>query len=456
MVRIIIFGGSGHWAEQNHYPAILKLKSQGVDVRVTAICDPTDPYNTRESDFHEGRANLGKILALDKPVWIDPSDDVDLQIIETMRATNVAIIAANPVYHMRYAEIALKTDNHILCDKPILVRQDSSWDLLQAQGIIKDFNKLTDLVRYKRHSKNLLFSVPLRRRNLPAFKEIIDDLRDVYKLHGQHITHLNAIVNGGIHRYPSEFLKGGAHGYLDGVGSLSHSCYHYIDFIAWLISSTPAGLDAASISISNIKRVSDYLRQAEYTSLAKINNHKVSLYKELTASILNAELDFHVDIKLYKDNAQVGQLYLTINHTSFSPRTIDTSSAPDHANQAGGGRMSQLILDVHQGALQSWQLIKNDAVFHGNNIVVTHRTHPGLGPVDYEVRKYADAYARDADNSINQVVNFVKCATGLDREKIISQDIEEQVFTMRLFAAMYESIAASFTGRDNKILLDLR
>lgn len=48
--------------------------------------------------------------------------------------------------------------------------------------------------------------------------------------------------------------------------------------------------------------------------------------------------------------------------------------------------MSQIYFDIHQGALQNWQLIKNDVVFFGNNIHIKGRLHPTLGN---QVKEYS-------------------------------------------------------------------
>lgn len=460
-IRIIIFGGSGHWSEQNHYPAIVSLKDGNFPVEVAAICDPVNPYTVRKDDYSEGRSFLAKILEEDGPIWIDPTDSQFLneQLMSLSEDIDVAIIATNPTLHFKYSLWAVKAGIHVLCDKPIIVENDSAWSIEDAKKISTNFTALLDEVRQKRTQQPLHFAIPLRRRFLPAFKNIALELGELYAKRKQGLTHLNLVLNGGLHRYPEEFMRGGAHGYLDGVGSLAHSTYHYLDFITWLISTAPGRAQYVGVSVQNVKRVSDYLLNEGFLSLADVNGHAPKRQVEgLTPSITNSELDFQLSLALYDSNKRrIGQAYFTVNHTTFSPRTADVTNVLDHANRAGGGRMSQLMLDVHQGALQNWQLIKNDVVFEEDNITVHRRIHPSLSRQTLIKTDYEDAYRSDDLNPKQQVAAFLTCiANGNQKVDGFAQDIEEQVFTMDIFAAAYHALAAEYRGAGQEIMVGIQ
>src|SRR5262249_1051778 len=149
---------------------------------------------------------------------------------------------------------------------------------------------------------NYRFCTPLRRRALSPFVTIAESLQSIHKRTGEGITYVNAIINSGVHRYPVEFLKGGAHGYLDGVGSLSHSSYHYLDVIAWYLQCAPGSIAKIGITLPYIIRVRDYIARQGYSQLLQLNGENSSVVAPditLPNRVLNAELDFTIHLHLY-------------------------------------------------------------------------------------------------------------------------------------------------------------
>ena len=294
--------------------------------------------------------------------------------------------------------------------------------------------------------------------------KIAENLRRVQNDTNQGLTYLNAIVNGGVHRYPREFLKGGAHGYIDGVGSLSHSSYHYLDVIAWYLQCSSGNTSYLEVTLPYVSRVKDYLNKQGYKHLMELNKEnssKVVDGVELTDSILNAELDFTIHLKLFdKFNNMLGLLSYSSNHTTFTSR--ETKYDPemlDHTNDKYGGRMSQIYFDIHQGALQNWLLTKNDVVFEGNNIEITQRLHPALGK-SYFTKKYTDAYDSQTVTPKDLFVSFVKKSMGLSVPKVHDEHLQlltTQELTHRIFSASYELIASDFIEPDkvHKIKINL-
>ncbi len=255
-------------------------------------------------------------------------------------------------------------------------------------------------------------------------------------------------MNGGVHRYPAEFLKGGAHGFVDGVGSLSHSSYHYVDVIAWYLQSAPGSISSIELTLPYVGRVKDYLAKQGYKELMHLNQEdssKVVEGVELTDSIMNAELDFTIHMQLFdKSDTKLGLFSYTCNHTTFSSRrTKYDPEMLDHANDKYGGRMSQIYFDIHQGALQNWLLIKNDVVFEGNTIEVTQRLHPNLGDT-YCKSAFADAYDSQTVTPKDLFVSFVKSSIGIpvpDSHDKQLQLLDTQELTHRIFSASYELLA---------------
>jgi len=179
---------------------------------------------------------------------------------------------------------------------------------------------------------------------------------------------MNVIINGGVNKYPIEFLKGGAHGYLDGVGSLSHSIYHHINVIAWYLSVAKGRIKKLIVDLLYVFRVKDYLRIEGYKKLQDLIEGVNPNFKndiKIPKQVLNCELDFTFHVRLFDKNYfPIGLILYTSNNTAFTPRlTKFIPEMVEYTNDKLGGRMSQIYYDIHQGALQNWQLIKNDVVF---------------------------------------------------------------------------------------------
>jgi len=98
-LNILVAGGSGFWAECNHYPSLLSLKQEGIPIKVVAIIDIRNPR--REKD----RPNLTKILQYDDPLWINARGKTEKELQAELNKLyrksqiDIAIVTTNPSYH---------------------------------------------------------------------------------------------------------------------------------------------------------------------------------------------------------------------------------------------------------------------------------------------------------------------------------------------------------------------
>lgn len=463
-INIFIVGGSGFWSEQNHYPAILQLKKEGMNVKVVAICDTRDPY------VENNRPNLKEVLAIDKPIWILPSGTTFAGIEKKLNSfiattkIDIVIVSTNPINHYVYSKWAISHDINVLCDKPLVVTKNASFNLVNAkemQGKFEEIEKMHIQARKKR--KNYIFCTPLRRRALTPFVQIAQEIEKIYNKTGESIRYMNLISNGGLHRYPIEFLKGGAHGYLDGVGSLAHSSYHYIDIICWYLQLAKGDISRIKIELSYILRVRDYINIKGYQNIQKIiegRNVNSQTHISLSQNILNCELDFDFNLHLLNSkNDPIGIISYVSHHTSYSPRSVKYDPKTiDPAHDKNGGRMSQLYMEIHQGAMQTWQLIKNDVVFHGNNIDIIGRQHPKIG-TPYKKETFNEAYDTNTISPKDLLKFFIKYSAGIKVPKKylnLLSTIDNQKLTNRVFTKFYEIIAEEYekkngSNKNNKV-----
>jgi len=375
---------------------------------------------------------------------------------------DLVIVACNPEAHLEYASFCISQGINVLIDKPINVVANASSDLLSARQIYKDFSKL--LALQQRVQEPHLAVTLLRRRTLKPFRHIIREVADCYQRTRQGITQINIIVNGGIHKFPSEFFSTpGAHGYLMGVGSLSHSAYHYIDVVTWLLQSAPGDVRYLRVSLACVKRIADYIKTGGYSALQQLLDLPDTLIQSpepIPQTILDAELDSSFTIEMLDSNqAVIGHINFVFCHTTFTSRTRTIEVGDDHANYPNGGRMSHIYLDVQQGSLQSWQLEKNDIVFQGNTIRLSGRVHPYYGRPQIYSKVYEAAY-ENTERPLSILLEDVLSMTDNTHPTVNSnqyiKDIKSETLNMRLFSTFYELLAMNkVAGLQKTISLDV-
>jgi predicted dehydrogenase len=446
-VNIAIIGGSGFWSEQSHHKHLKQLQSQ-FPLKLSAIVDLVDPNTV---SVHE---NLQATLTNNDVAWINPinfknTDDIVAALKEQYKI-NLVIIASNPSTHFDYGMSCIKYGLNTLCDKPIVTTNNASTDPFAAAQIAQQFNDLLNAYQSaKKQNPSLLFHSILRRRSLEPFVQVADELKTVHDRTGAGINNMTILVNGGIYKFPAEFTAPGAHGYLDGVGSLAHSAYHYIDVFAWFLSRAPGSATKIRPQLNYVLRIKDYLEAESFQSIAEvIKTSKESLViPELTNEVLGCELNTGFTFTLCsEDERPLGQVTFLFNHVSFTPRTnIYDENIHEPANRKGGGRVSHFMIDVNQEGLQSWQISKNDIVFEGNNISLQGRRHPLIEGESFVSHLYEDAYEPEISmkDLLAHTIEKVQSGNNVEGHSVI-RSLEEERLAAEIYASCYELIAEQY------------
>lgn len=450
-VNVAIIGGSGFWSELSHLKHLTSIRNEH-DVKLVAVVDPVEPRTVTHHTHLQG------LLNTDNAAWIKPADFPDTDAIMSHLVkqfdVNLVIIASTPCTHYEYGMSAIKQRINTICDKPIISHNNASTDPDAAEAIISEYDTLLEAYREaKKDTPSLLFHSILRRRALDTFVRVADDLKDVYEETGAGVNNMAIIVNGGKYKFPAELDKPGAHGYLDGVGSISHSAYHYLDIMSWYLDVAPGRAKYIRPRLNYAFRISDYLKIESYASLAAILGEDTpalthpKLSKETLGCELNAGFTFDL---LDADHNLVGTNSFLFNVISFSPR-IKKFDATIHepADFKGGGRMSHVIMDVHQDGLQSWQVTKNDIVFEENSIHATCRRHPLLGKEVYETITHDNAYT--TGTTLEDLLRHVIASISND-EPIINHPniraLDEERLAMQLYGQCYRLLAQAYVNHD--------
>ncbi|MDE1833667.1 MAG: Gfo/Idh/MocA family oxidoreductase [Candidatus Micrarchaeota archaeon] len=456
--NVLIAGGSGFWSNNTHCAAMVALRMKGVEARLVGVCDPIDPHSARD------RPNLRALVNEDSPQWIDPAtmDSGELEDrldrLHYEEHIDVLITATNPVHHYFYTKWAVKNRINAICDKPLVAVPDASFDLHSAKQIWRAYLDVRkEILKARRENEAFSIICPLRRRAMAPFMQIASGLSEVHLKTGEGISHANVIQSCGIHKFPAELTNGGAHGYLDGIGSLSHSSYHYLDAMAWYLSAAPGETEEIEVSMPYLSRIRDYLDSGDHARLMRlVEGGMVPDWDvDLPERVLNAERDMTFHLKLLDgDGRQRGLMNYTCNYTTFTPRTQRfDGNIVEYANERNGGRMSHLYIDVHQGALQNFQLVKNDVVFRGHSILLNRRIHPRLGQ-DSLNQRFDDAYEKNAITVKEMVAAFIQKSAGMDHERAhlgMAQPYEGQALTNRLYSKFYELMAAQASGKEDEV-----
>ncbi|HCE76028.1 MAG TPA: hypothetical protein DEP04_05310 [Dehalococcoidia bacterium] len=456
MISILFVGGSGNWAEKHYYSALYRLRADSVEFKISVICDIVNPEAEDPTLYAVGRDNLRCFLSEDRPEWLrfdrdKPSTTImSLDELHAKYNFGLVIISCDPNWHFFYSTWAIKKGINTVCEKPPLLTNCPGSNQESALTLARSFDELNRLVDgAKKNNPSYLFHIPLKNRRLRPFCYVSTNLQNVYERTGQGITHVNLTVNNGLHRFNTEFLNEGAHGYLDGIGSLAHSSYHYIDLIAWFVLSARADISSLRISVPYVMRIRDYVSSAGYSSLGSVLGCKDDSCCFLPENVLSAELDFSISIALCDSNHNlIGNIAYHSNHMSFSSRTLGLdSNVMEPGNHKDGGKMKQVLLDVHQGAMQNFILIRN----HDNNdkksFALTHRCHPAIGESVSELVFDDDLYIKGS--STEDLLRLF--LTGGHRQmdcrltQILSAWREDQL-THRIFAACYELISRQSSG----------
>lgn len=454
-ITIIVFGGSGNWAGRRHFPVINRLFERSVKIKVIAICDPVDPYSNTKYD------SLKTLLERDKPIWIDPTKNDYIEKLEKIaKEVNTAIISSNPIFHMKYISWSLDNEINIICDKPVFINKDAAWENTAAKQIRKDYSiALKKYKAIKKRNNNYKFDIVLARRAWRPFMTLFKDFNDQHIKTGANLTHADIILNNGVHRFSGELLDKGAHGYVDGVGVLAHSSYHYIDILANIIELSKDNLTKISISVPYVLRISDYLKSKRSKPLDELlKNLREFPHEEIkhSKSTLNSEMDCLINLTLYgKKNEKAGNCIISFNNSTFTPRL--SAYNPNILNpDNNGARMHQLYFAVNQGPVQNW-IIRQDHVFGKNNKAsFIERKHPLIGSEYQETNFEGDSefkYLGD-EQFIENIFMHLLEDKSCDKSMIF--DLESQKTSIDIFGAIYESISKDFKGKKNNIEINLK
>lgn len=468
--------GVGHHARRIYIPCLINRvvdNIYGLDLlqEKEVINNYIDKNNYPVKMYYlDGDSNLSKI------------EKDSLKIIDNIvkdNNINCVIISTDPLTHYKYAKWALKKGLHILMDKPTTSERNVSSNLNQAKKLISDYNKLANIYIKAKKKKHVIFSLMSQRRYHPLYKIMKEKVVEVFNETNCPITSIQTSHSDGQWRTPNEIIDLEYHGYNLGYGKCSHSGYHSMDIINWLISST----ESISKKITGVEvftsflRPSDFLHQINYSDYGKIFSdfNKINKYSDkdfLSRTKKFGEIDAFSNITFMSGKNVQALASMNLIHNGFSQRGWLSSLNKDLYK--GNGRVRQEQYIVEQGPFQSISLITYQSqeicektedlfsigkefhielhVFRNSNLFNHWKTHEVFNMRDYsEMKLFGKSRGHQEDARYAGVMDFIEAIK--NNRDTISDFLEHKKGTI-LLSAIYQSAIKRNLSKNALIKID--
>ncbi|MCK5633124.1 Gfo/Idh/MocA family oxidoreductase, partial [bacterium] len=224
----------------------------------------------KEKNFHEIEI---KYLTTKEKTYgeLHPKVEKDLNRIIKEKKIKGVIISTEPLAHSQYAKWALQQGLHILMDKPMSTAENITSSLKAVESIKKDYEELEECYKKARtKNKKLIFSLMAQRRYHPAFIKMRELVQEVFKKTNCPITSIQSYHGDGQWRMPTEIVEQSYHPYNQGYGKCSHSGYHSIDIVSWLIRS----VESNNKYIDNVDVFTNFVTPVDFIHQLNISDYK--------------------------------------------------------------------------------------------------------------------------------------------------------------------------------------
>lgn len=352
-MNALIIGCGAH--SQRIYVPMLKKRA---DVTVKCIIDIEKQRAVVDSFLEKNDIKSDNVYLRG-----DENEELIVKLVSLLKekhSLDFAIISTEPLSHFKYAHACLKLGLSILLDKPITTREFVSTDAKQAKGLIKDFDELKkEYQNAKKKNPKLVFELMAQRRFHKSFRLIKSLLGEIFNLTQCPVTSIQSFHGDGQWRSPQEIIELNYHPYNQGYGKASHSGYHSIDIINWLIED----FYTKENRVDNIDVVSFPIRPADFVLQIPPTGYKV-FFKDCFNNTFNGgikkylgvvdkygEIDCFSDIAFKKGDRTVTLASVNLAHNSFSQRGWPSIAGRDLYK--GNGRVRHESYYILQGPFQA-------------------------------------------------------------------------------------------------------
>ena len=445
MPKEILIGGSGKQAAAIHLPVLFERG----DSRLVTIADPIDPRTSPFSSKHSERLDRAGTQ------WLPLSGqtDQDLDRLTQHVSGNPAgtlIISCPPLRHADYVAWGLNQGMDVIVDKPFISFPNQFGDPEAPERLQEEYANLKELRDSSQHviyDRKCNVSVPVMRRFTAPYTTILKNITDVYEATGQPLTNMQTTRSDGCFRFPDEFDRPGAHGYRDGLGSLTQSGYHYLDFMAASVSSAPPEGTELSAHMTSQTTVFEARHASQDTAFSRFLERTNTPPEEGNFQGDNAELDFSVNFKLGQKATSTADLdlQLTFIQQGSASRRVSPSYPPETTHDEG--LTNDCVTVIHQGPLQSFHLLVAQDGVNGGRTTLVRRVNPKLADMlDVEPLTITDYPLKPSENIERNRAMVGEILDGFagHAETTPLLDAERQDLTMELYTAAIGASVAPY------------
>ena len=362
----ILLIGCGYHAQRIYYPVIEKYGT-AVSARIMSIVDLKEKEQELNSYFEKKGFKVPHFFLLNKEDatldYLSRSVKEQLDRMVDKDKINTVIIATEPFAHMVYARWALDSNLSILMDKPVSTKENISTDIQAAHEILSDYDELVlSLQKARKKNPQIVFDLMAQRRYHPAFRLIKSLIKEVYDQTHCPVTSTQSFHSDGQWRMPTEIVDQDYHPYNQGYGKCSHSGYHSLDILSWLMEAAEGEckhIDNVDI-YSNFLRPNDFISQItakDYQNLFP-NYHQSCSYPdhELFKRMENfGEIDAFNSFAFKQGNRTILLATVNLVHNGFAQRNWVTAIGRDLYK--GNGRIRHESHYILQGPFQAISFI---------------------------------------------------------------------------------------------------
>lgn len=408
-VRFLVIG-AGKWFCKTHLNSIKSFNP--LSVQLSGVADILERSDDKIRDLLDFQ-HVTDYIKLTGDINLDKKKLCDY--IQQHNITCI-IISSPPITHLQYINIALENSVDIICDKPIFAYANQSvpsediYDLTCAVRTLSNIqNKIKESI-HRCFNRKCYFFVPLRRRVQNLYSHIYSSIDKIRSQYDQSINHVNIVFNDGCYRLNNEYNMKGAHSYIKGIGILTQTGYHWIDFIARLITIGCGEIQKITTQVTYCRTVGDYAKEGEDKKIAKILNSKL-ITEQIDISALDSEIDINLQYTIHSKQSPICEITLSLQHSGCTNRTIanyDKNATHDE------GRTDDCFVGIQQGALQSFYVtFSADSSEYGprGKAMLWHRTHPNVtnevgvpSKEEYQISLDKEIPAKDIVKSLIEVI----------------------------------------------------
>lgn len=360
MNKILLIGLGPH-AKRIYFP-IMQKWGKDFNAELECAVDLESKKEDIQNYLKDKGVNLSTYYLPDKEVNYNKlSDSIKKKMDQIVEDHNIkgVIIATEPLVHAQYSKWALEKELHILLDKPISLKKNVSTDLRAAKSILRQYEGLRKKYKKARNrGKDIRFSIMAQRRFHPAFQLMKKLISEVYIKTDCPVTSVQSFHCDGQWRMPSEIVDQIYHPYCQGYGKVSHSGYHSIDIMPWLMEAA----EDSQKEIDEVDIYTNFVRPRDFMSQLPLDRYKEMFanfdkYNKYTEEELNekmigfGEIDAFNSFAFKHDEKVITLGSNNLAHNGFAQRSWPTAENKDLYK--GNGRIRHEMHTIEQGPFQS-------------------------------------------------------------------------------------------------------